>query len=70
MDIRWGNIFAVLLIIFGIYLFVKMRPLLENIFENLNSSGWRNDDPTITVIVLGLLCMTVLGIVKIISSRR
>jgi hypothetical protein len=70
MEIRWGNIFAVLLIIFGIYLFVKMRPFLENIFENLNSYSWRHDDPTMTVIVLGFLCITVLGIVKIISKRR
>jgi len=71
MHIRWENIFGLLLLIFGIYLFVKMRPFLETLFEDVNHVHYygRGPEQLIRVLMLGLLCLTVLAAIKIFSNR-
>ena len=70
MRIRWENIFGLLLLIFGIYLFVKIRPYLNRIFEDLaNGYYYHSHDPMLRVIMFGLICVTIVGVVKIISKH-
>ena len=72
MRIRWENIFGLLLLIFGIYLFVKMRPFFENLFTEVNQVYYYGYGlgRLIKVLMLALLCLTVLAAIKIISNRR
>ncbi|KKR96380.1 MAG: hypothetical protein UU48_C0032G0004 [Candidatus Uhrbacteria bacterium GW2011_GWF2_41_16] len=70
MEIRWRNIFALLLIIFVFYVFVKIRPFLNNIFDDLNFEGYGYCDPNIIVILFGMACITIVAVIKIFSDRR
>ena len=72
MHIRWDNIFGLLLLIFGIYLFVKMGPFFENLFTEINQVYYYGDGPgqLLKVLMLGLICLTVLAAITIISNRR
>lgn len=70
MKIRWGNIFGLMLLIFGVYVFLKMRPFLENVFEELNSGYYHCGNPILGIAVLGLLCITLIGALRILSNRK
>ena len=70
MRIRWENVFGLMLLIFSIYLFIKMRPFLKNLFENINGGYYHQDGPVLRVLMLRLLCLKVLEALKIISNRR
>jgi len=70
MEIRWGNIFAVLMIIFGIYLFFTAKPAIDHFFENLEYMPSRQDPGTFAVIILGMILITIIAVVKITSNRK
>ena len=71
MRIRWENIFGLLLLIFSIYLFVKIRPFLDQWFENMDNSPYPYSySPTTRIAVIGLICVTVVAVVKIIANRQ
>ena len=70
MHIRWENVFGFMFLIFCIYLFVKAKPYLNRIFEDLaDGYYYHNHDPVLRVITLVLICLTIVGVVKIISRR-
>ena len=70
MRIRWENIFGPLLLIFGIYLFIKIRPYLDLVFEDLaDGYYYHRYDPMQRVIVLGLICLVIVAVARIISKR-
>ncbi len=70
MRICWENIFGPLLLIFGIYLFVKIRPYLDRVFEDLaDGYYYHRYDPMQRVIVFGIICLVIVAIVKIITNR-
>ncbi|TKJ38326.1 MAG: hypothetical protein CEE38_06095 [Planctomycetes bacterium B3_Pla] len=69
MRIRWENIFGPLLLIFGIYLFVKIRPYLDRVFEDLADGYYYRYDPMLRIIIFGLVCVTIVAVAKIISKR-
>ena len=70
MSIKWDNIFGFLALIFCIYLFSKMAPYI-NVFAEALTDGYYfyYDDPVVKILAIGIVCMTVIGIVKIISRR-
>jgi len=73
MRIRWENIFGLLLLIAGIYLFVKMRPCLENLFDDANHVHYYyggGPEQLTRALMLGLLCLTVIAAITIFSNRR
>lgn len=71
MQVRWNNIFGLMLMIFGLYLFLKLRPFFKNIIEDINSVRYyHHNDPLLQIITLGLLCVTVLAAIKILSNRK
>jgi len=68
MRIKWENIILLVLIITLIVLLFKMSPLFECLSYNLRSLYY-HEDPTFGIMALGLLCMTIVAIVTIISRR-
>ena len=70
MRIRWENITPLLLLIVLTYLFLKMLPVLDMVVDGMASSSYEHQDPRYHLVVLGLLCLTVVAICKILSNRR
>ena len=70
MRIKWENIIVLVLIITLIVLLFKLPPLLHHLSEDLGTVYYRDGDPAVGILALGIICITILGIVKIISSNR
>ena len=71
MRIRWDNIAGLFLVVFGIYLFIKIRPFLDQWFENLgNDDPFSPVSPTIRMATIGLVCVTIVAVVKILANRK
>ena len=70
VNVKWGNIFGLLLLIFCIYLFIKAAPCMDRIFENLGNGYYAySDSPTIKIAMVGLVCITIVSVVKILGNR-
>ena len=69
MRIKWENIIVLTLIITLIVLLFKLPLLLRNLSEDFGMLYYREGDPVIGILSLGLICITILGIVKIISRK-
>ena len=71
MRVKWENIFGLLLLIFAVYLFIKMRPFFNNLFNEVGQIRYYGHGPVmlIRVLMLGLLCLTAVAIAKIISKH-
>lgn len=71
MQIKWNNIFGALLLIFCIYAFIKLLPVMNRWFDAIGDRySFRYETPTMKVMLLGLLCVTIVAIVKIITNNR
>ena len=70
MTFNWANVFAILFIAFVIYLFIKAKPVIDRLFENFESMPLRQNPGTFAVIILGMILITVVAVVKIISNRK
>ena len=70
MRIKWENIIALVLIITLIVLLYKLPPLLRRLSEDFGTLYYHGSDPIVGILALGIICITILGIVKIISSNR
>lgn len=68
MRIKWNNIILILLIIFFIFLLCKLSPILETFAEDFRYS-YHSGDPAIGIVALGLICLTIVGIVVVLSRR-
>ena len=70
MRIRWENMFGLMFFIFCIYLFFKVKPYLDRIFEDMaNGYYYHSYDPAFKIIMFGLICVTIVSVVKIISKH-
>jgi hypothetical protein len=72
MRIRWANIFGLLLVSFCIYLFVKLKPYLDRLFDDLADnyySGYYDYSPTMKIAVFSLICVTLVAVIKIIMRK-
>lgn len=67
MYINWRNIFGLLLFIFSIYLFFKMRPILDSILERQYEIRYYGHGPDmlLSVLKLAALCFTAIAIAKV-----
>ena len=64
MRIKWGNIFAIIIIICLVRLIVKL-PDKIGYFQ----LPWYLYDPNYAIFFLAVVCVTILGIVKILSNK-
>lgn len=70
MRIRWERIMGISLLGVFIYLFFKVKPYLNRIFEDLaDGYYYHSHDPMLRVIMFGLICVTIVAVAKIISNR-
>jgi len=70
MRIRWENIFGLVFLAFCIYLFIKVKPYLNRMFEGLADGYYcYGYDPMLRVILFGLICVTIVAVAKIISKH-
>ncbi len=69
MKIKWNNIIALLLIIILIVLLFKLSPVLETLAEDFRYSYHYSGDPMMGIAALGLICLTIVGVVVILSRR-
>ena len=70
MRIKWENIIVLVLIITLIVLLFKLPSLLRHLSEDFGTVYYHGGDPVIDLLALGIICITVLGIVKIIANNR
>jgi len=70
MRIMWENIIPLVVIIVLIVLLLKVPPLLRGIGRHIVSVGGHDGDPVIGLIALGIICVTAVGIVRLISNGR
>jgi len=70
MRIKWENIMVPTLIIVLIVLLFKMPVIMRRFSDDLSTVYRGQGDPAIGLMALGLICITVLGIVKIIWGNR
>jgi hypothetical protein len=69
MRIKWENILPLFLLILVIVLIVKSR-LFKLFSRSIEVLLWHQDDPVYGIICLGIICMLILGIFRIISNRK
>lgn len=69
MRIKWENVILLVLLIILIVLLFKMSPLLECLSYNFRTLYYYDHDPAFGILALGLLCITIVAIVTIISRR-
>lgn len=70
MRIRWENVFGLMALVLCIYVFIKAKPYLDRVFEDLaDGYYYHSHDPMLRVIIFGLVCVTIVAVVKIISER-
>ena len=67
MRIRWERILGIVLIGVGLYLFHRLRPLMENLVETANTD--RDYDNPIKALMLGVMCVTLLGGIRLLVAR-
>ena len=67
MRVRWERIIGLILLGTFIYLFCKLQPFLRNLLETVNQNyGY---EKPIKVIMLGILCLTFLGAIKLLTKK-
>lgn len=70
MRVRWENIVLLVVIITLIVLLIKLPPLLRSLSDDLGTLYDADGNPVVGIMALVLICVTVLGIFKIISNNR
>lgn len=67
MKIKWNRIVAIGLLALSLYLWCKMQPFLKNIWE-VTHQDWGYDSP-MKSIMLGVLCLTFLAAIKLLTRK-
>jgi len=69
MRIRWENLIPLFLLILIVILIIKSR-LFEFFSQSIENLFYCQDDPMYGLACLGIICITIVGIFKIISNRK
>ncbi len=70
MRIKWENIIIPLLIVMLIVLLFHMPDALRRLSADLGTVYHDADDPAIGIMALGIICVTIVGVARIISNNR
>lgn len=68
MKIKWLNVFVFAILICLIVLLFKLPKVLDHISCTIEIPYYIND-PTFGIMALGLICVTIVAVVKILSNR-
>ena len=70
MQIQWNNILMLVLVITLLVLLANLSPILRTLSE-VFSIHFRGDaDPAVAIMALGLLCVTVVAIFRMLSDKQ
>jgi len=72
MRVKWKNVLAVMLAIFALIVWVKAGPQISQFLSAIPRIGPNGDrdDCTYGLMGFGLICVTVVVIVKILANRK
>lgn len=70
MRIRWENIIPPILIILVIVLFIQLLAFLPILLEKMSDAPRYEPEPFHRLVALGMLCIVVVAVCKIIFNRR
>lgn len=70
MRIKWENIIIPLLIIMLLVLLFHMPDAFRRLSADLETVYHGTDDPVIGLVALGIICVTIVGVARIISNNR
>jgi uncharacterized membrane protein YqhA len=70
MRTRWDNIVAFTVVIVVLVLLLKVTSPLRSIWRHITALGRHNGDPFIGLLALGIICLTVVAIFRVISNGR
>ena len=68
MRIRWNRIIGVSLLGVFVYVLCKLQPFLGNLWDTVNED--HGYDRPMKAIMLGVLCLTFLGGIKLLMTRE
>jgi hypothetical protein len=68
MRIKWGNIFALAILICLVILLLRLPEVMNRLSYTIWIPYYIND-PVFGILVFGLICITVVAVVKILSRR-
>ena len=69
MKIKWINIFGFGILICFIVLLFRLSKILDRLPDRIELPYYVTDSPTFAIFCLGLICVTMIGVVKILSNR-
>ena len=69
MRLKWQNIIVLFFLILLIVLIVKSH-LIEFCSQSIEAMRYRAHDPLYGLTFFGIICITVVGIIAIISNRK
>lgn len=72
MKIRWGNIIVVILLILALVIWLKAGPQIAELFSAMSDVGPYGDTTgrTFGLMAFGLICVTLVAIVKILVNDK
>ena len=68
MKIKWKNIFGLMSIVFIVIALFKLPVMLDNISFRIQLPYYFND-PALGLMFLGLICVTIVAVAKIIANK-
>lgn len=68
MKIKWKNIFGLVLLIIIVIALFKLPAMMDNISCRIYLPYYLND-PALGLMFLGLICVTIVALAKIIANR-
>lgn len=73
MEIKWNNLIALALLIFALVLTIKNLPEIVAFLSTMNDigpgNGYRREDRVMGLMCLGLIVITIVAIVKILTTN-
>ncbi len=72
MKVRWHNIACLALALFGLWLLIRMRNEIAEFLQLMGDIGPGNtgDEQMWGLIAFGLVAVTLLGVIKILTKNR
>jgi|GEM_PF-6357402 len=69
MKIKWINIFVLGILVCFIVLLFRLSKILDRLPDTVELPHYITSGPTFAIFCLGLICVTIVAVVKILANR-
>ncbi len=69
MKIKWINIFVLGILVCFIVLLFRLSKILDRLPDTVELPHYITNSPTFAIFCLGLICVTIVAVVKILANR-